>query len=953
MPLIKELNIIKYKNLLKENGYVGDFLTDFSTRLINSTDNSIYELQPVAIAMPKNEHDVSMLLLTAINNNFDQLNFTARGGGTGTNGQSLSNSIIIDFSKYFNNIIEVNLTDLTVDVESGVVLDELNRYLAQYDLFFPPNISTADRATIGGMIATDAAGKGSLVYGKTSDYVINLSLVLSNGEIISNTIDKDNLNNTYLDIKSKIIDSLNNNTQLIDQAFLPLKRHLSGYNIKECYWNNVFNLNKLICGSEGSLGLVTKVKLKLKPIPKYKALVIVHYNNFTDCLNDSKNLSNFLPNAIETIDENVQKFAQSYLNNNNLLKVLNSENKVYISNYIELIEYTQEQLHNKINSICQYLDLSEFKYVVVNDQSLIKQILSIRSNAVGLIGRSNNKRKPVAFIEDCIVPLENLTNFVLDLQDLFATQNLQFALYGHVDVGCIHVRPSVDMTNPDDRKLIRKITNEVILLLKKYKGILWGEHGKGFRSEFSKEILGEDIYSIFCQIKNIFDVNNILNPGKMAVPDPKKFKLSRIDDVTMRGELDQSIKSKYQHIYQNIFLCNGNALCFNSNNSNIMCPSYKATKNRIYSPKGRAMLIKEWIRQRSNNNISYKQVKKTAIAVKDSLDYCLGCKGCSGKCPTQVNIPQLKSQFLNEFYKLYKLRDINQIINEYLEHLIKFFYKYSFFYKFICKSNIIKKFGFSNLPAISNISFDDFIKTHNLLVYNKNIKNNDYILIFVDIFSVAIDNSVLLSLIKVLQFYKKKFYITKPMLTGKALVNNGKLKAFNKIVNDQANFLNYFFERDIPVISLDNTFKLMINDEYKTFGNQVFKGRFESISSYINKLIDSSVLANNCVKYKLLPHCTEQSLYNEDAQLWKDIFNKIGLSLEIVLTGCCGMSGAFGYQLKNNTISTFLFKNNWLDNIKNDSNIILATGLSCRSQVKRLSDKQVKHPIEIISELCK
>ena len=346
--------IKQFKLELKSNGYYGDFHDDYSTRLVNATDNSIYEVMPLAVAQPKSINDLYTLVKMANLDKFSSFCLTARGGGTGTNGQSLANSIVVDLSRYMNKIIDFNPDEQTITVEPGVILSDLNRFLQPHGLFFAPDVSTANRATIGGMIATDAAGKGSLIYGKTIDSLISLKVILADGYVIdTKSVDVSSLNrsleenleyqpsvvgkkpkselassNNRLDnIYKNLINWLTPVQDEIQKRFLPLKRPLSGYNIKRCYQDGRIDLTPLFTGSEGTLGIVASAKLKLLPIPKYKTLVVVHYDSFLSALKDANNLIKFQPVAIEAVDEKVQKSAQTLPNWQTLAKWLNSEGK--------------------------------------------------------------------------------------------------------------------------------------------------------------------------------------------------------------------------------------------------------------------------------------------------------------------------------------------------------------------------------------------------------------------------------------------------------------------------------------------------------------------------------------------------------------------------------------------------------------------------------------------------
>ncbi len=940
-----------FKDTITKNGFIGDFYTDYPNRLINATDNSIYELLPEAVIQPSNAYDVELIINTSNQEPFKNLKFTPRGGGTGTNGQSLSDKIIIDFSRYMTRIIDFNLDQMTVMVEPGIILSDLNRFLVKHGVFFAPDVSTANRATIGGMIATDAAGKGSFIYGKTSDHIVSLDLVLASGNKIStSSVHRQELSseNSNTKLYKEIISFLDPVQNEIATRFPPLKRQLSGYNISQCYKGDYFDLSRLICGSEGTLGLVTSATLKLLPIPKHKILVVIHYDSFIEALKDAEFLANYHPLAIEAVDEKVQKSAMSLPNWSILAKMLNSVDKNYVSNFMELVDDDKESLDERINNLKLDLDNKNANYVVITEPLQITQLWSIRSLAVGLAGKISGIQKPVAFVEDAIVPPEHLANFVADLQTMLAQKNLSYAMYGHVDVGCIHVRPALDMQNEADREQIRPITESVITLLKKYNGILWGEHGKGFRGEFVPEVFGPILYPILCKIKALFDPNNKLNPGKLASID-SSHKLTKIHEVPMRGNFDELIPLLEQQQYTGAMLCNGNAACFNKEPTNVMCPSYKITKDRIHSPKGRAMLVKEWLREKSNP----KGIEVAKMAF-DAMNGCLGCKGCAGKCPTGVSIPDLRSKFLDTYHTEYKKRTISEYLSCYIEHLLPYIAKFPRIWNFSIRNHLIPSFGMSNLPIFSsNTPLLKKLKQQNIAIYSDATQiasfSDNPVVIYADVFTGLLEQKVLFAFINTIKKLHMTPYVINPTPSGKALIVGGMIAKFKITHQNLRKLFAPVMDKNIPIVSLENTVALMFRDEVNKFAEPL-NGKILTIAEFLSQNIDKLSELKISNNYVLLPHCTEQAIHPGEAILWTTVFAKIGSSLQVKNLGCCGMAGTYGHQKEHQLNSEGLFGMNWKLHIADN---VLATGFSCRCQSKRFTDTILPHPIEILSRATK
>jgi FAD/FMN-containing dehydrogenase/Fe-S oxidoreductase len=938
---------------LSSNNINQYFSTTFADKIINSTDNSIYEVMPSAIFSPTNINDIEKLCQIINQDKYSEIDLIARGGGTGTNGQALGSGIIIDTFK-LNKISQLDLVNKTVKVEAGVVLKDLNDYLKPHGLFFAPNVSTENRATIGGMIANDSAGKGSLIYGKTNHHVLDCNCVLINGDVVNNTTFKQHSLFLKLATISKYIKQ---NQILIDEVFKPIARPLSGYNLKYAFIDDDIDLVKLISGSEGTLAILYDATLKLLPIPKYKALIVSHYHTFLDALDDAKNLIKYQPNTIETIDEKVQKCASIlpiWPDIAKLLDISSSDN--YISNFIELDEDDQLLLINKLQEIQKDLQQRNIKYVVIdNNLQDIAKLWSIRSMAVGLAGKIALDKKPIAFVEDALVPPIHLKDFVKEFQQLLESYNLEYAMYGHSDVGCIHVRPLIDLTNDDEVKLIRIISDKVVALAKKYHGILWGEHGKGYRGEYIPQIFGDELYQIMCDIKTIFDPNNQLNRGKLVVSKLKSHHVVKIDQIELRGNLDRVISSKDIDYYNDAIICNGNALCFNHDNTNTMCPSYKVTANRIESPKGRAMLVKQWLRSVANYGITHQNTINVATIAKNALDSCLGCKGCSAKCPTGVSIPDMRSKFYNKFYNTYKKRTLQDLILAHIESIILFGAKSYKLFNLLNKLAGVCSFGIINRPNLTHgNNILKQLESCGALIYNvkeqSQITSGLHIYILCDVFTTYIDNDILFSSVKLFTKLGYQVIVIPPINTGKALLVSGMLDNFSAVAKKNHLLLSQIksMDNNANIVALDNVITLSYRDDYPKFANAL-PLKINTIAEVLNK-IDWSMLngSQKNITMQLILHCTEQSNKPDEGRLWKNIFTKLGYTLDIIDTGCCGMAGSYGHLSQYQTNSQKLFNIHWDKFVSDDC---MATGYSCRTQIK-LQKKQVAiHPIKKILEI--
>jgi len=954
---------------LLQAGFQGDINNDIVSRVLNSTDNSIYEVSPLGVLSPKSIEDVELLCKVSSKPDYHALSFTPRGGGTGTNGQALNTGIIVDMSKYLTKIGNLDTSNNTITVEAGVVLSTLNKFLQPHGLFFAPHVSTENRATIGGMIANDSAGKGSLVYGKTSDYIVELTCVLIDGTRLvvkrqELTALKHNANK-LTELATQVQVLLAPHQAEIERVFPRLSRPLSGYNLKATLADGAIDLTKLIAGAEGSLVFVTHAKLKLTPLPKHSALVVTHYTNFLQALHDGKFLITHKPLAVETVDEVVQQSAKQLPIWANLAQIMGIDaNASVVSNFSEFVANTTELLENNLSILERELQARNTPYKIIRLNSDIAQLWNMRALAVGLVGRVAGSKKPIAFVEDAIVPPQCLPDFVAEFKAILDEYGLKYAMYGHSDVGCIHVRPALDLADETDKKLLRVITERVFALTQKYGGLLWGEHGKGFRGEFVPETFGTTLYPLLQQIKYLFDPHNRMNPGKLVTPPQSAISVSRIDEVPLRATLDTQIQSSHAHRYLLAMLCNGNAACFNQDAHNVMCPSYKVTLERHHSPKGRAMLLKEWLRYRGIYGDKHKLTRQAASATYDAMQGCLGCKGCAGKCPTLVSIPDLRTRFYQDYYAIYGKKSMRQWLFSRLENILLLGGRYPRLWNYLVVSKLPRLIGMVNIPKIEiPQSLNALCQQHNIITWSKDSKQpiplqQNSVVILADVFSGVLDHKLVLATCNVVKQLKCSPLVILPTVSGKAFITYGEVDKFTTTIKNTLDMLAPVFTANVPVIGLENSITLLYRDEYAKFIKQHQSNiKVQTLAELVADLLlaNKVKLAKSQINkdYYLLAHCTEQAICPLDAKLWQQIFAKLNATCHIVNLGCCGMAGGYGHQVENIENSKKLFYKHWQSTVvKQDSRtLFMATGYSCRSQTKLLANIQLTHPIQEIDTL--
>ena len=596
---------------LRARGFKGDLSSTHADRTVLATDNSIYQLTPQAIAFPRDAEDLVRIARATQDPRFADVKLAPRGGGTGTNGQSLTDGLVVDVSRHMNRILEINVAERWVRVEAGVVKDQLNAALAEHGLFFPPELSTSNRATIGGMVSTDACGQGSCLYGKTRNHVLELTTVLLDGTVWrSKPLTDEEL--AAVERRPDRVGAVHrllaavarDQADLIARHFPSLNRSLTGYDLAHIRdGDGRFDLNAILCGSEGTLGLLAEAKLNVLPIPTHTALVNVRYGSFDAALRDAQALIRFGAASIETVDSKVLALAQNDIVWEDVRDFFpddGGEPAVGV-NLVEFVGHSEEEVEIPLKRITAALAAEGAAkgrrgFTVARGHEDVERIWAMRKKAVGLLGNMKGDKRPIPFVEDTAVPPEHLADYIAEFRGALDRRGLAYGMFGHVDAGVLHVRPAIDLKDPEQERLIREVTEEVVALTRKHGGLLWGEHGKGVRSEFSPGFFGP-LYPTLQAIKAAFDPGNRLNPGKIAAPG--EGGLLTVDGVPMKGQADRAIPPEVRAGFDEALHCNGNGACFNWDPDDPMCPSWKGMRERRHSPKGRAQLIREWLRQLS------------------------------------------------------------------------------------------------------------------------------------------------------------------------------------------------------------------------------------------------------------------------------------------------------------------------------------------------------------------
>lgn len=952
-PKATNEQIERYLTALRDQGFSGDIASDLPTRILHATDNSIYEVRPQAVLFPDSEADVALAVALAAADPQAPVPLTPRGGGTGTNGQALNQGVILDLSRRMNRIIDIDAEAMTAVVEPGVVLDQLNATLAPLGLFFPPHVSTASRATIGGMVATDASGKGSRIYGRTSDHLKALRVVLSDGTIaeIADLSPDEAAAAARAETPAgrgmaEVLRTVTDHAAAIDAVFPAMNRGLTGYNLRDVVRaDGRISLLPLIAGSEGTLAVTTRVTLRLTPKPVRRALVIVRYGDFQRLLEDVGRLLKAEPDAIEVLDDRIIGLARDEPTWPIIEAALEMGDAAGVG-FVEFSGMNDDSVARATARLEAQLtadrrsgaDHGRLGWSVVTDESLIRQFWNLRARAVGLLGRIDGVRRGQAFVEDCAVPPENLAAFVSEFRTLLDAHGLAYGMFGHADVGCLHVRPALDMTEPDDARRVREISDRVAALAKAHGGLLWGEHGRGFRSEFGPLFFGEDLYAALQRIKHAFDPLGVFNPGKLADPAG----VSPIDGPPLRGDFDRPIRARDAAPFERAAACNGNGACFHWDAAEPMCPSFKVTRDRTQSPKGRAMLLKEWLRLKQAGGT----LREIESALDASLATCLSCKACASQCPVKVDIPAMRSRYLHHRHRR-RLRPLRDHFVAHMETGLALARAAPGLANAVLARPLVqgwlRRCGLTDMPTFSP-------RSARAEGPSRPIADSD-VLLLEDGFTSTFDAEVPSAARALLEALGYRVAVIPAQPNGKGLHVRGMLGRFEAVAHRQRRLYRELLASGRPLVGVEAVAGLMFAHEYRTDGFEVPPP--QSIARLLAGELRAGRLALSLPPsretYALFLHCTEKTARPEEVADWATVFQAFGLALETPRTGCCGMAGLFGHEVEHQAMSAALFDISWREPMTAVPPARrLATGFSCRCQTRRFLGRRPHHPAEVL-----
>jgi len=950
----------------------GEFLYDDLIRKIYATDASVYRELPLAVTYPKNKKDIQQLIAFA---NHHKTSLIPRTAGTSLAGQCVGDGIVVDMSKYFNQIIEINVEEKWAKVQPGVIRNELNHFLKDEDLFFGPNTSTANRAMIGGMVANNSCGSYSIVYGTTRDHLLELTCLLSDGsEVVFSTLNKQRLEKkkTGVRLENKLyqqIDQLlsqNDNVSSIKNEYpkATVTRRNTGYALdslltayENCNGEATFNLADLVAGSEGTLCIITEIKLSLSPLPpKHQHLVCAHFHSVNESLLAVPKLMKHQPRAVELMDKIVLDCTKASLKYKPYRFFIEEDPQAIL--IIECGGDDEQASYQKATTLINTLKQAGlgYAYPVVEGKQKIEQVWGLRAAGLGLLANVPGDAKAVAIIEDTAVDVNDLPAYIEKLTQMMEKYQQRLVYYAHAGAGELHLRPILNLKIEEDR------------LVKQYNGSMSGEHGDGrVRANFIPKIIGQHNYELCRQIKYLWDPNNIFNPGKIVDPKPMLDNLRYTS-----GQKTPNIKTAFdfsatEGILRATEKCNGSGDCRKlAFSGGTMCPSYMATRNEKDSTRARANLLREVLTN------SPKENRFDSEELKDILDLCLSCKGCTSECPSNVDMPTLKSEFLYQYYKSHGI-PLSSRLTANLNFFNQIFSVAPAVNNFVMKNKItggmMKKIlglhpkrAMPLLPSTTVVKW--FKKNKTQLPISKPTKGK--VLFLADEFTNFNDAEIGIQAIQLLTQLGYEVEVPGNYDSGRAQISMGLLDMAKKLVVKNVTALSKIVTDDLQMIGVEPPSVLPFREEYPKLAPASLKEKAinlgknvllidEFLSAEINKGNITTQDFNNTEAHILLQgHCHHKALVN--IQLTQQFLSlPENYSVELIPSGCCGMAGFFGYEKNHYNLSMDIGELVVFPTVrKADSKVhIAATGASCRTQIEDGTDRKAEHPVELLFKALK
>ena len=971
----KEIESSKWNSLKQQ--LAGDLHYSHTMRTLYATDASSYRMLPMAVALPKTHEDIRELVNFSIEKDIP---LTPRAAGTSLSGQPIGRGIVVDVGRHMNQVLEVNKEEKWVRLQPGVIRNELNEYLEPYGLFFGPETSTQNRAMIGGMVGNNSCGANSVVYRDSRKHLLEVKGFLADGsEVIFGELTKEEFEakcngekglletKLYCQIRDILSDQGNQKEITANFPKECIFRRNTGYALDvmakmETFTKDGehFNFCKLIAGSAGTLVFITELKVNLVPHPpEIRTLACINFKTLDNALRANITICKHDIMSCELIDDyTIECARENPLLSEELFFVKDKPGAVLI---VEVARDTKEEAKADIEKIIEEVKKTGYGYhfpIVTGDD--VDHVWHLRNAALGVASNVEGDEKPATNIDDCAVSIDDLPDFIQDVDALLKKNNLPVMYYAHASAGELHITPYFNTKTKEGIKLFRDITFETAKIVKKHKGFISGEHGTGWlRGEFTEFMLGEKIYSLMKDIKTLWDPQGIFNPTKIVNAPRNNINL-RYDGDYKEPRFETVFDFGKEGFVGHAERCNGTAECRKTEHAGgTMCPSYMATRDEMHVTRARANMLRE-IFTRSTDIDPFQNEE-----IHDVLDLCLSCKGCKSECPSDVDIAKLKGEFLQHYYDKHGVPMRSKMIanfNKFAKLNSIFPQAYNFMFSNSITAPIIKKLtGFAANRSVPPLSLQT---TRNWYKKNKGFLqsgNKGKVYIFCDEFTNYLDAEIGITMIKLLD--KLGYYpeVIEHDESGRAHISKGLIRDAKVIANKNLRIFKDLITEETPLVGIEPSAVLSFRDEYPDLAEDDVKKASKEIAKhtylfdeFISREIDKgNITADSFNKDEkqiiFHGHCQQKALSSLDHSK-KMLSIPENYSVDLIPSGCCGMAGSFGYESEHFDISMKVGELVLLPTVRKHGEevLIVAPGTSCRHQIKDGAQRHAYHPAEVL-----
>lgn len=965
---------------------------DEASRNLYATDASHYQIRPLGVVLPRTPDDLVAVVQIARDVG---VSITPRGGGTSLTGQSIGPGIVVDCSKYLNAITDLDASGRRVRVQPGIVLDQLNAQLARFGLMFGPDVATANRATLGGMIGNNSAGARSVIYGQTVHHVVSLEAVLADGSRAVFGPLSPGEYQRKLELRTRegeayrIVDAvLRAHAAEIARRFPPILRAVSGYNLADILaglglaqavevrggerYQGVSpqgpSLVPLLVGSEGTLAVVAAAELNLVPRPKYRGLLVPQFDSLTAALDAVSACLELGPSAVELMDRMLIDLARRHRELADTMAVIRGRPEALLmvefsSDDAADISYRVYELRRRLAAVPGVLAAEP-----ALDPATREPLWALRGAAVPLLWGTPGDRKPVTFVEDCAVEPRHLPEFAARFRDLLRRHGTDGAFYGHASVGCLHIRPVLNLHDATDVRTLRRIMEDVTDLVLAYRGSLSGEHGDGLvRSEWNYKIFGPVVYEAFRAIKRAFDPDGLLNPGKIVdapameanwrlPPGPLPTEPPTVFDYSRQGGFFRSVEA-----------CNGSAVC-RKTQGGIMCPSYRATRDERDSTRGRANALRVALSQglTGPGNVGISAPETTPQTplqqrwLADVMDLCLSCKACKSECPAHVDVAKLKAEFLHAYY-FRRRRPLGHYLVRYVHTLSPWAAQFAGWMNWLGRQSWVRDV-LHTLAGIDRRRSLPVLHLNHLRRWFARRRDQHHlpsdaaqVILLDDCFTTFQEPEIGRAAVRLLERVGVRVELA-GLCCGRALISKGFLTEARDLARAGLARLAPWAARGVPILGLEPSCLLTLVDEWPDLvpgdESRQVAAAVELAEVWIARRLEQNRAPKSVLHRRLLfhPHCHQRALVGASGTR-EALRRSLGVDVTVLDGGCCGMAGAFGYEREHYDLSVAVARLGLLPALAAEPDaVIVATGTSCRHQIRDLTGRRAYHPLELMAD---